>query len=439
MTSKPFIAAVCAAVFAVACSQAPDEAPAAPAPIAPVHVPAPPPSPAPPQGVSATIAGPGDALIEEVGACLSENACTSVRVFYGTNRAVDLTQPIERLNTVGRAGVTPFAAVESDDGLILGTVTVSVPCLQGDVTQAERGCRRRFADIPRPGEVSAFGASWRPALDPYQHFVFYRAETLSRSDFASAVADVEQAFVFVHGFNVSFKNAAMTAAQLKVDSQFPGEAFIYSWPTRHAPDYIPSRRAAEAARAHFRDYIDTVLADTGADEVHVIAHSMGNYLIMPVLAEMARERQGEAPIFGELIFAAPDIAAEDFAAYAEEIEGLGRGLTLYASANDLAMRASIQVCRMNQEEDVCGRRAGDVGPEGPVTLPNVETIDVTALDGDFFAAGLFDDFGHGYFNEDRNLIQDIGVLISSGVRPPERRNPTLRKIAAEDGEFWRFP
>lgn len=432
MSYKAFFAAIAFPIILVACSQAPmSDEPAPPPPGAS--------EPAPPPGTTATITGPGEALIEDVGACLSENACTSVRVFYGTNRAVDLDQPIERLNTVGRTGVTPFAAVESEAGLTLGSVTISVPCLQGEITQAERGCRRRFADIPRPGEFGAFGASWRSALDPYQHFVFYRAETMSRPDFAAAVTGVDQAFVFVHGFNVAFKNAAMTAAQLKVDSQFPGEAFIYSWPTRHAPDYIPSRRAAEAARTHFRDYIDLVREETGADAIHVIAHSMGNYLIMPVLAEIAAETDGEGPVFGELIFAAPDIEAGAFADYAEQIDGLGRGLTLYASANDLAMRASIQVCRLNQDEEVCGRRAGDVGPEGPVTLPYVETIDVSALDGDFFAAGLFDDFGHGYFNEDRNLIQDIGVLISSGVRPPERRNPTLRKIAAEDGEFWRFP
>ena len=244
--------------------------------------------------------------------------------------------------------------------------------------------------------------------------------------------------MFVHGFNVSFKRAAMTAAQLKVDSQFPGEAFIFSWPTREG-QYIESRRAAEAAREQFREYIEFVVDSSGVDRVHVIAHSMGNYLIMPVLADLARERAADEPLFGELIFAAPDISANAFAEYGQEIDGLGRGLTLYASANDLAMRASIQMCRFNQEEEFCERRAGDVGPSGPVTLPFVDTIDVSALDGDFFAAGLFDDFGHGYFNEDRNLIQDIGVLISSGVRPPARRNPTLRRIDAGGGEFWRFP
>ncbi len=421
-----------------ACASATAPMPVGSAPPAPAPAPVPAPAPAP-AGNSQQIAGPGEALINQVSDCMFERACTSVRVFYGTNRAVDLTQPIERLNTVGTANVSPFAAVEGEAGLTLGSVTISVPCLQGEITTAARGCRRRFADIPRPGEISAFGASYRAALDPYRHFVFYRAETLSRADFAAEVSDVEQAFVFVHGFNVSFKNAAMTAAQLKEDSQFPGEAFIYSWPTRHAPDYIPSRRAAEAARDHFRSYIDFVLEETGAEQIHVIAHSMGNYLIMPVLADMAAEQVSDEPVFGELIFAAPDINAEAFADYAQQIDGLGRGLTLYASANDLAMQASIQVCRLNNEEEFCGFRAGDVGPSGPVTLPNVETIDVSALDGDFFAAGLFDDFGHGYFNEDRNLIQDIGVLISSGVRPPERRNPTLRRIEAEDGEFWRFP
>src|SRR5262249_32675638 len=40
-----------------------------------------------------------------------------------------------------------------------------------------------------------------------------------------------QAFVFVHGYNVSFDNALRRTAQLAHDLRFDGAAFLYSWPS----------------------------------------------------------------------------------------------------------------------------------------------------------------------------------------------------------------
>src|SRR5262249_3619409 len=41
-----------------------------------------------------------------------------------------------------------------------------------------------------------------------------------------------EAFVFIHGYNVSFEDAARRTAQLASDLQFQGAPIFYSWPSR---------------------------------------------------------------------------------------------------------------------------------------------------------------------------------------------------------------
>jgi hypothetical protein len=36
-------------------------------------------------------------------------------------------------------------------------------------------------------------------------------------------------------------------------------------------------------------------------------------------------------------------------------------------------------------------------------------------------------------------LNDIGLLLQTGQRPPEKRVPILRKVRTETGAFWRFP
>jgi Alpha/beta hydrolase of unknown function (DUF900) len=53
-------------------------------------------------------------------------------------------------------------------------------------------------------------------------------------DIAQTVKDSDrkEAFVFVHGYNVSFEDAARRTAQISADLKFDGAAIFYSWPSR---------------------------------------------------------------------------------------------------------------------------------------------------------------------------------------------------------------
>jgi esterase/lipase superfamily enzyme len=104
----------------------------------------------------------------------------------------------------------------------------------------------------------------------------------------------------------------------------------------------------------------------------------------------------------------------------------GRGITLYCSANDRAMSVSRQFAGGVP-------RAGDVPADGPVIVPGIDTIDVTGTSTDLLA------LNHSTYAERGALLNDIGLLLQTGERPPENRVPILQKVRTARGEFWRYP
>ena len=101
-------------------------------------------------------------------------------------------------------------------------------------------------------------------------------------------------------------------------------------------------------------------------------------------------------------------------------------MTLYCSANDRAMAASRRVAGGVP-------RAGDVPAEGPIVIAGIDTIDVTQTSTDMLA------LNHSTYAEKSALLNDIGLLLRTGERPPELRIPILQKMATPAGHFWRYP
>ena len=82
-----------------------------------------------------------------------------------------------------------------------------------------------------------------------------------------------------------------------------------------------------------------VLKETGAKNVSIIAHSMGNQLLLQALRNLDRTNPAIAHI-NQIILAAPDVDRDSFAFLAEQIRGVGHGITMYASSNDVALDIS---------------------------------------------------------------------------------------------------
>lgn len=332
-----------------------------------------------------------------------------VPVFYGTDRArVDTPTRIDYGDARGRR-------------LELGQALVTVPKSHTE-PQIER---------PWSFRIPFTGIEIGQSEDPKDHFTMKEISALSEADFLARVGArlsassryEKHALVFVHGFNTTFDFAVYRTAQMSYDLKFDGAAFTYSWPSGGGVlNYTYDRESSGQSQPFLKDFLKLVLEKSGAKAVSIVAHSMGNQLVLPVLKDL-RAAKPEGVVFHEIILAAPDVDRDNFENIAKEIQGLAKGVTLYASKNDKALAIS-----RNVNGGVA--RAGDVPAEGPLVLGGVDTIDVTQVSTD--SLGL----NHSGYAENNDLLADVRVVIQQGIRPPEKRLPSTKVLTSPKGTYW---
>lgn len=346
---------------------------------------------------------------------------TEVDIFFGTDRKREADR-----SKFGRA-VAAFGTGRSNQ-LAIGKAVVTVP---------KEG--REKGAIPRPEWDLIVARFSLREEDLSRDFTVFDVQVMNKADFAREARQKlagsrrfeGQAFVFVHGYFVTFDDALFRAAQIAHDLEFDGVPFVYSWPSvAGVTGYVLDRGRARDARDQLREFVDLIAKESGAKEVHLIAHSMGADPLLEVLRDIQRTEPQVAkagrPRFGEIILAAPDITRESFELIAAQITGLRRGMTLYASSSDRAMTVS-RWTRLGESP------AGYVPATGPVVVPGAaDTIDISSLDTSFFA------LNHSTFADREALLGDIRRLISSGLRPPSTRADNFELIKGEGGEYWRY-
>ena len=351
---------------------------------------------------------------------VADKPYSEIDVFFGTDRKREADR-----SKFGRPLAT-FGTVSSKQ-LVLGKAVVTVP---------KEG--REVGSIPRPEwDLLVTRFSFREE-NPARDFTLHAVDILSRDDFIrQARTKVQssrkfrgQAFIFVHGYFVTFEDAMFRAAQISHDLEFDGVPFVYSWPSvAGLTGYVLDRGRARDARDLLRQFVDTVAKESGATEVHLIAHSMGADPLLEVLRDISNSEPRSTrskPRFGEIILAAPDVTRESFETISSQITGLRRGMTLYASSNDRALAAS-RFTRLGESP------AGYVPTGGPIVVPGAaDTIDVSNLDTSFFGVN------HSTFADRRPLLHDMQRLISDGIRPPSSRDMDFTLIQGTSGAYWRF-
>ena len=285
--------------------------------------------------------------------------------------------------------------------------------------------------IPRdhaPGVLEA-PSVWRLEFreDPSRHVVLMSVQRRARASFFQELSERVQrseghnAFLFVHGYNVSFADAARRTAQMSYDLSFDGAAVFYSWPSQASlPGYTVDESNIEWSTTHIKQFLVDFAEKSQAENLYLIAHSMGNRGLTRALQMLMLERPDLRGRFREIILAAPDVDAEVFRRdLAPALRQAGQRVTLYASSNDLALKASKEVHGYP--------RAGESGA-GMVLMRGMETIDASGVDESILA--------HSYFVESRPVIQDILKLLRHNL--PAGRREGLVQDRVPDGAFWRF-
>jgi len=214
-----------------------------------------------------------------------------------------------------------------------------------------------------------------------------------------------EALIFVHGYNVSFEDAARRTAQIAYDLQFDGAPVFFSWPSQGTVlGYTIDENNVAWATPDVKKFIMQIAQDSGAQSVHLVAHSMGNRALTQSLREIALEHQHNAKVFDQIVLAAPDVDAEIFRRdVAPQIVKTGRHVTLYASSNDRALIASKTVHGYP--------RAGESGAK-LVIAPGIHTIDVSGVDTSLL--------GHSYYGESHSILADIYFLLTRAIPAAQR-------------------
>lgn len=286
--------------------------------------------------------------------------------------------------------------------------------------------------IPKSHKIGSIGSSWWKRLITWDddRLKLVEVSVLAAADYwqsaRTALAEWEpgerRALVFIHGFNVGFEEAALRTAQIATDLQVPGIAAFYSWPSKGAGvlSYEADAASVEASESQITGFLSRFAADSGAERVDILAHSMGNRALLRSLQRVMQQAAGAGKVpFGQMLLAAPDIDAALFRDLAKLYPQLGQHTTLYVSSKDKALAASGIVHDHPR-----------AGYTPPVTVvPGIDTVEVSNVDLTFL--------GHGYYAAARNVLHDMHNLIMHGS-PPKSRMGLITATTPEGQPYWQI-
>lgn len=320
-----------------------------------------------------------------------------VPVYYATNRL--------KLSDTALEGRFDNA---SGNEVVYGGMEVTIPLIH------------RAGEVERPGLF--YGIFFDP--DPSEHFTIAFNRQYDRDGFLTrvrqsvqsrAAAGRKQVLVFVHGFNVGFDDAAFRTAQISHDTEFKGTTLFYSWPSARKLSvlgYTGDSSRIRESEPYLKAFFADIATQTNADDIFIIAHSMGTQGVSEALKDLAVESPEKARRIRALILAAPDINKKIFVEQiAPAIRSSIGNVTIYASSKDKALLFSKELSD--------AERLGDTGV-GIALLPGINSIDATAANTSWL--------GHSEYGSNPLLLRDIRSIIEG--KAPAQRSWLTRKSGA---------
>ncbi|MBG0810471.1 alpha/beta hydrolase [Methylosinus sp. H3A] len=309
------------------------------------------------------------------------------------------------------AGTTPVE-------LLVATTRSPEGAAPGDLFTGERGRSLAFADIaisiPPDGARQIGEVQWPSASpgDPAREFVTLRADPLGqqeavrRFDARIVKTPKRQALVFVHGFNTLFAEAVFRFAQIVHDSGTNALPVLFTWPSRgKLLDYGYDHESASYSRDALEHLLRTLAKDPSVGEISILAHSMGNWVTLEALRQMAIRDRGLAPKIKNVMLAAPDVDYDVFSRQIAEIDEHRAIFTLFVSREDEALAASRRVWGDKV-------RLGAIDPQREPFKDTLAERRFTVVD--LTTVKSSDPLGHGTFAQSPEIVRSIGARLAEG-------------------------
>lgn len=211
---------------------------------------------------------------------------------------------------------------------------------------------------------------------------------------ADTAARGGRAMLFVHGYNTGFDNAVYRLTQIAHDSGYAGTPVLFSWASGgKATGYVYDKESASAARDHLEQAL-RILARSGARRIDIVAHSMGTWITMEALRQLAitgdRNLGGK---LGDVVLASPDIDVDVFKSQMRRYGKPEKPFILLHSEDDRALKLSGILAGSRP-------RVGGYADRRDLAEYGVTVVDLSGLGGD--------KLNHTKFAENPMLVKLLG-------------------------------
>ncbi|KFG71059.1 alpha/beta hydrolase [Microvirga sp. BSC39] len=336
-------------------------------------------------------------LLIVVALLLGLNACASLRgTLVPVAESVPGTTKVDMLVATTRmpsSDPEEFFSGNRGPALSFAEFTVSIP----------PEANRKQGEVQWPRSVPG-----NPATD----FVTLKADIIDRTQaaawFRRTVRQVPQrrVLVFIHGFNNRFDDAIFRFAQIVHDAGTPVVPVLFTWPSRGSVlAYGYDRESNTYSRNALETTLRTLASDPSVGEISILAHSMGNWVTLEALRQMAIRDRRVAPKIRNVLLAAPDV---DVDLFREAIMDMGKGrpgFTLFVSQDDRALAVS----RRLWGDAV---RLGAIDPEQEPYRSEMEQAGITVLNLSKLRSG--DPLNHSKYAESPEVVRIIGRELAEG-------------------------
>ncbi len=230
--------------------------------------------------------------------------------------------------------------------------------------------------------------------------------------------------VYIHGYNVTFKEAltaaAKLASRLKPHNDGHGvNVVLFSWPSDGSAmpylayasdrqDAAPSGPAFARAFLKLADFLQGASPEEECDHsLHLLAHSMGNYVLRHAVQEIRSYYPGRPPrIFDQIFMMAADEDDDTFEHSYKlgVLPRLARRVNVYFNHGDVALQIS----------DKTKGHPDRLGTDGP-RLPQQVPAKVTQVDCTPVVTGTVE---HSYYIDSARVVKDM-LEVLAGIPSDE--------------------
>jgi len=263
-----------------------------------------------------------------------------------------------------------------------------------------------------------------------------------------ALTPRKEVFIYVHGYNNTFDDAAFAMAEFWHFLGRIGVPIIYTWPAGYPGlfGYTYDRESSEFTVYHLREVLDLIASFPEVEKIHLIAHSRGTDVAIAAVRELTLLARGagidpkEKYKIHNLVLAAPDL---DVQVATQRIAGdmlvfsVNR-FTVYTSPEDEAIGVAKMLFQSprgrigtlgldDRDETIKDRMEYDRRKHSRTNLAIVKFEG--AVD------SQLDSYGHSYFRIAPAVSSDLVLLLRDDLDPGTPGRP-LEPIGLQ---LWRIP